>query len=153
MESAMSLTPIYRPGRELLVAAPSGSQFALAEIRVIGWHGKCRSILRYSVGFRARSVEQKVVDIRKVPELRGITDGMPYRTRERLHHIASAVLEAVGRGKDAITSMAQVGDPLDEAERLPALAGQGGATSQGEHEQWILARMSAAPVMLSMESP
>jgi len=144
----MSLTPIYRPGRELLVADPSGSQFALAEIRVIGWHGKCRSILRYSVGFRARSVEQKVVDIRKVPELRGITDGMPYRTRERLHHIASAVLEAMGRGKDAITSMAHVGDPLDEAERLPALAGHDEANTHDEHERWILASLSSAPATL-----
>lgn len=135
----MSLTPTYRPGRELQVTAPGGSTFTLAEIRVFGWQGNCRSILRYSVGFSAPTIEQKVVDIRKVSELRGVTDGMPYRTKERLHHIAEAVLQALACGADAITAMAQVGDPLEDGERMLAPAFEGTDQAPEGYERWILA--------------
>ncbi|WNL48448.1 hypothetical protein RKE25_22220 (plasmid) [Dyella sp. BiH032] len=135
----MSLTPTYRSGRELQVTAPGGSTFTLAEIRVLGWQGNCRSILRYSVGLRTPTIDQKVVDIRKVPALRGVTDGMPYRTKERLHHIAEAVLLAIGHGVDAITAMAQVADPFEEGERMHAPAFDGAAQATEGYERWIFA--------------
>lgn len=148
----MSLTPTYRPGRELQVTAPGGSTFTLAEIRVFGWQGNCRSILRYSVGFSAPTIEQKVVDIRKVPELRGVTDGMPYRTKERLHHIAEAVLLAIGRGVDAVTVMARVGDPLEGGEQMNAPAFDGAAPPSQGYERWILASSASGHSLMQSQA-